>query len=599
MNSHDALIDCCERWECYPCNLLRPSQLKSILDRHRRDIIDNEKRLFNSNLENIHLLELNDGDQVYREEHIRNTQSLRKHLLQNRKDSKCRFIFLQTAHSRSPLNCSRQSFLYALSFHQVPAAFSNFVSSFGTTSEPLDCLMTGFHSDETLGNVTNGPLEIPKLGRSGREHRMQYLLRSVEPSAGSSGSTEWNIRQMAVYHSYDFVEGRALWINIKTNGLMRDRIQEAAAELPMLSSAAIDDLSKSFAATLITHIIHLEWCDEDWRRCINDMESKIRDVLDKAKTAKIDQQSNLNHSTLHRALTIQTTKGSAIGFADKSPASTSKQGIWNLLKRLSPYGGAAEKKDTLPLATSSRTTRRPGPSESGDFNKQLDNLMILDTFSFKEMQQLHYFAELLEKYRLVMELNRQTLRDIAEHYQPLPDRDGFPSEIKKGCKQELQLFTARVERIRKNLEIRITQVNSLIAWLQDGKALFDGILQYRSVQVGRIFTESSYLQSEKMEQIAYKTEKETISMHIITCVTLAFLPGTFVAAFFQSGLIEINKNATGLANAVAFHPTAFKLFATICFPLMLFTFILWVLLFKWLSRRARGRLGQLAGRKDV
>lgn len=32
-----------------------------------------------------------------------------------------------------------------------------------------------------------------------------------------------------------------------------------------------------------------------------------------------------------------------------------------------------------------------------------------------------------------------------------------------------------------------------------------------------------------MERIAYKTEQETISMHIITCVTLAFLPGTFVA----------------------------------------------------------------------
>lgn len=58
---------------------------------------------------------------------------------------------------------------------------------------------------------------------------------------------------------------------------------------------------------------------------------------------------------------------------------------------------------------------------------------------------------------------------------------------------------------------------------------FDGILQYRSVQISHMFTESSHIQSEKMEKIAYKTEKETISMHVITCVTLAFLPGTFVA----------------------------------------------------------------------
>lgn len=58
---------------------------------------------------------------------------------------------------------------------------------------------------------------------------------------------------------------------------------------------------------------------------------------------------------------------------------------------------------------------------------------------------------------------------------------------------------------------------------------FEGILQYRSVQVSRIFTESSQIQQGNMEEIAYKTEKETISMHIITFVTLSFLPGTFIA----------------------------------------------------------------------
>lgn len=61
---------------------------------------------------------------------------------------------------------------------------------------------------------------------------------------------------------------------------------------------------------------------------------------------------------------------------------------------------------------------------------------------------------------------------------------------------------------------------------------FDDILQYRNVQIGRIFTETSYGQSQKMERIAYKTEKETISMHVITCVTLAFLPAMFAAVSY-------------------------------------------------------------------
>lgn len=32
-----------------------------------------------------------------------------------------------------------------------------------------------------------------------------------------------------------------------------------------------------------------------------------------------------------------------------------------------------------------------------------------------------------------------------------------------------------------------------------------------------------------MEDIAFKTKRETSSMHIITFVTLIFLPGTFMA----------------------------------------------------------------------
>jgi hypothetical protein len=61
-------------------------------------------------------------------------------------------------------------------------------------------------------------------------------------------------------------------------------------------------------------------------------------------------------------------------------------------------------------------------------------------------------------------------------------------------------------------------------------------------------------------------------------------------AFFQSGLIDVNQAATDVQEAVSFHPGAFKLFAAICFPLMFLTFILWVVLFKFLASRARKRV---------
>ncbi|KAF4460055.1 serine threonine kinase [Fusarium albosuccineum] len=575
---YKALITSCERRMWYPCNLLQPRRLNSTLKRDRRYLDDNEKKLFNLDFEEIHFHELDDeGDgQVssplgheawlltsvhsdFRTQMIRNSPCVRNHLCQNRPDPKCRFIFIQAEHSRAPLNCSRDSFSHILSFHQVPPSFLDFVSSFGSTHYPTDYHMTGFHCDDTLDVPESNLLSISKLGRSGREHRMQYLLRSVERDTGPDGSKRWNIRQMAVHHAYDLSTGKALWINIKANNVMEERIKEATADFPSLGSAAMKDLPKSFAATLATHLIHLEWCDEEWRHCINDAESKIRDALAKAQTARIRQPPQFT-PLAQRALAVYKPTVSGLSQQEKfSPLAPRLwgQGIWNRFQNLGrrTNGGAQD-------------PRSSAVNDGYIHDRQIDSLMNLDTFSIEEVQKLHYLGEQLESFRLVMELNCQTLRDIAERYQELLSRRGFPKDIKMGCTEDVESFVRRVARSRKNLEIRITQVKSLITWLQDGKALFDGILQYRNVQISRIFTESSHAQSEKMERIAYKTEKETISMHVITCVTLAFLPAMFVATFFQSGLVEVNQNSTGVNNAVKFHSNAFGLFAGICFPLM-------------------------------
>ena len=54
--------------------------------------------------------------------------------------------------------------------------------------------------------------------------------------------------------------------------------------------------------------------------------------------------------------------------------------------------------------------------------------------------------------------------------------------------------------------------------------------------MAEFFADASRSSAESMEQwtvkmhaIAVKTERETVSMHVITIFTLVFLPGTFVA----------------------------------------------------------------------
>ncbi|KAF4498673.1 hypothetical protein FAGAP_5151 [Fusarium agapanthi] len=145
--------------------------------------------------------------------------------------------------------------------------------------------MTGFDSYDTIDNPRSNLLEIQQLGRSGLEHAVQYI-RSVERSTEGTGNRNWEIRQMAIHHKYDFVHGKALWLNVKTSNTMSERMEEAMAEDQILNSAPSKDMSASFAATLRKHLFHLEWCDKSWREYICDTEAEIRRTLKGLKAAQ-------------------------------------------------------------------------------------------------------------------------------------------------------------------------------------------------------------------------------------------------------------------------------------------------------------------------
>ncbi|KAF4999922.1 hypothetical protein FGRMN_2160 [Fusarium graminum] len=542
------------------------------------EITDSKARLFDPTHE------------TYREEVIECPSDLEKHLFQNRKDPHYCIIFVKSDDSRSPLNCSHESFLFLASFYQIPESFLDLMSSFGFTKEPRNYHTTGFDGFDTLDAPRRSTVEIPRLGRSGRDHVVQYLVRSVEKSTGPSKEVTWNVRQMAIHHRYDFVTGKSFWLSIKGNRLMEERTKQAISEDPALRPTAADGLPKSFAATLQIHLMHLEWCDESWQECITDFEKMIRKVLTKAKAASLSHSTESREAPLLNALRRTTN-------LTEDNKHKSKTGF-SLRHWLGPKSGlmsclvpGGQKRPAPPpiLPVASEKNMVPQAHHIDDFSKQLYSLMVLGTFSIEEVQHLHHLGEQLESFRVVLQLDRQILRDVTEHYRDLASRNCFTAETMEFCERDVTLFTRRVGRIRKNLEIRLTQVESMMAWLQEGKALFNGILQYRSVQVSHVFTESSYIQSEKMERIANKTEQETISMHVVTFVTLAFLPGTFVVAFFQSGLVEINNASDDVRGSVIFHEGAFKLFSVICVLLMLVTFTLWFIVFKILTRKAHWR----------
>ncbi|KAF7552111.1 hypothetical protein G7Z17_g4548 [Cylindrodendrum hubeiense] len=517
--------------------------------------------------EAVDFLEARDGETRYLPMTTRTPSELRSHLLENHKDPKYRHIFVQSGDSRAPLNCSRESFSNILAFHQISPSFLDFVYSFGYTTLPKDYSMTGFLSEDTLDVAKDDALNIPRLGRSGCEHRVSYLLRSVERTEeeDDSDTTEkkwpWRVRQMAVYHSFDFVTGRSLWLNIKANDLMKESITEAVTDLPELKASSIEDLGGGFNATLTTHLIFLEWCDSNWRRCINDFEKDLSAILIKAKTARLDQkhESTAIRDAVKRAMSLRShgtfQKNGEQGISRSQTIvgslRTSSSSIFSKVQRTMTKLTDRVNSSPLPTAVAQPVIIPPTNTTKNvdELKKEMDRLKELEMFSFGELQKLHHMGELLEEMRLVINLDMQALRDIGECYSSLMKRDELPKEIHADCKRRMAEFLRKVDRIAKNLEIRLTQLESMTSWLKDGKALFDGILQFRSVQINQILTVTANEQAHNMQEIANKTEQETESMHIITFVTLAFLPGTFVASGlfeWQPGGNSFNRKATTL-----------------------------------------------------
>lgn len=330
--------------------------------------------------------------------------------------------------------------------------------------------MTGFLSEDSLAVAKDDALNIPELGRSGRELRVSYLLRSVERTSEDGDGWPWRIRQMAVYHSFDFVTGRALWINVKANDLMKETITEAVTELPELKASSLDDLESKFEATLATHLIFLEWCDGNWRSCINDFEADLSKILVKGKTARISQkdESTAMQDTLRRMLSLKSQSTFQTPQRQETQTGSFVSKLQRSMSKLT--GREDDTQSQMTAVPTAATTIAP---------LQTDHMLLelikcfkdLDGFSFGQLQKLHHMGEQLHEMSLVIQLDAQALRDIKECYGSLMAREDLPEEIRDNCKRSVAQFTCKVERVAKNLEIRLTQLESMKTWLNDGKTL--------------------------------------------------------------------------------------------------------------------------------
>jgi hypothetical protein len=127
--------------------------------------------------------------------------------------------FLGLDRERAPLKITQRMLCRILTYHQVAPDYLNFLYIFGKQSRAQDLRYSGFRSHASL-TVARPGMAIPDLGRSGSCFELCYNLKTVvckNPSADHLQRT-WAIRQGAVYHQFDVLNGKALWLMTTAEG---------------------------------------------------------------------------------------------------------------------------------------------------------------------------------------------------------------------------------------------------------------------------------------------------------------------------------------------------------------------------------------------
>lgn len=170
-----------------------------------------------------------------------------------------------------------------LTYHQVMPVYLDFMSVFGAQSEPRDLRFSGFREQRNLSHAFSGNA-IPDLGRSGRQYQLSYNLKNVaEKSIDKADKrlNEWSIRQAAIHHQFDIVEGTTLWIVTKGNLDLQTRFKELTGKGGRPNDKSFDTLEQCFRSSLAAHLLYCFWSTEGWRWYILWLENVIEEEVRK------------------------------------------------------------------------------------------------------------------------------------------------------------------------------------------------------------------------------------------------------------------------------------------------------------------------------
>ncbi|CAG8952521.1 hypothetical protein HYFRA_00009625 [Hymenoscyphus fraxineus] len=607
----------CNQADKFPRNLVQHETYEHNLLTYYDRLDEREEELFSEEPEAfLDLLEYDGATRKRKSVVTHNTKELKDHIHISK--ANCRFVFLHAPNSRARLYTSRKLLTYILTYYQVMPSFLDFIFPFGRQEHARDMYFSGFREESNLRSA-HGGMKLPELGRSGREVRMSYNLKSMEPS----GQTHmpWSLRQVAIYHSLDVETGKEFWVVVKGDELIKERIEDIIDfKGGLVDSTNRTPAEDGFAASLATHLIISDWCSENWRWYLSDLEESLRAKTGRTLAVVVEVPEI---SKVSKSVTWSEKSSSPV---EKRPSRSFSNLVGKSFSRAS-----TKIEEDLTLEPESTLTLSPPPPPPPPASPSRSNTKAGQTtpektasFSFNSLQQIQHVEDKANEVALILGSDISVLAKLQDHYEVI----GRSSLFQEKCGYELEMFQKRMSGIINDLRMQESRTAALLRLLADRKSLLYGILQYQSMETSKVLatraqesTENMEAMTEDMHTLALRTKQETVSMRIITLVTLFFLPGTFISVshfelsrhvnglslmpslttqlgeqtIMSTDIVKFETDDRGISQKV-FHLDALQLFMMIALPLMLSTFAAWYGVYWWIDRKEEmKRSSELAG----
>ncbi|TVY76116.1 hypothetical protein LSUE1_G004244 [Lachnellula suecica] len=457
------------------------------------------------------------------------------------------------------LKISRDMLMILLTHHQVMISFLDFIFPFGMQEFPEDFYFSGLREETRLSQPATG-LVISQLGRSGRDIRLCYNLKSVERSLDQ----HWPWEPFTI--PFDVEHGKAFWIIVKGSKIIKKRIQDSTAP----GAVGPSDLKRfgsdceAMASSLEAHLVLADWCDEEWRWYMNYLEERLHAATRQTLSKSIETEPSIYESPIRHS-----------SRANRAPSA---------LRRLA---ATAKKRFSTRLV-----------------NSTVDSAVPLTTILTEPPSSpppppplVQWLEEKANEVSPVLDANIDILKELSEHYRSVLTSVDCPEELQSGCEAYLKNFEKRIKSIVTDLERQKQRSLGLLALFTNRKNMLYEVSNKLAAETSRVYAKRAQLSTDRMERmaetmfdIANKTQQETVSMRIITLVTLFFLPGTFISTIMSTDIIQFQDNVK------EYQWGALNWYMAVTIPFMAATFVAWYGFYWW---AARGEKVAAAERADI